>query len=94
MEEDCNDTIVAYLSRGFKLLDSLQQAASKRLQMLNEKNKDDQFTRLNTIRVDVESPKLVIDEYLVGEKVLNRKRPMFLLLDMGRWRFKNASSIK
>ena len=61
---------------------------------MKEKNRDDEFTKLNTIRVDVESPKLIIDEYLVGEKVLNRKRPMFLLLDMGRWRFKNASSVK
>jgi len=30
------------------------------------------------------SPKFIIDEYLFGEPVLEKKRPVYFLLDMGK----------
>ena len=38
---------------------------------------------LQTIKVFAKAPKLVIDEYLFIEKVVNHKEPTYLLLDMG-----------
>jgi hypothetical protein len=31
------------------------------------------------------SPKLIIDEYLLSEKVVNPVKPCYFLLDMGLW---------
>ena len=36
------------------------------------------------------SPKLILDEYLLAEKVLDPKNPAYLLIDMGRWTATNC----
>jgi len=34
---------------------------------------------------------VIVDEYLIAEKVLNRNRPMFFLFDMGSWTANNST---
>ena len=36
------------------------------------------------------SPKLVIDEYLFGEPILEKKKPVYFLLDMGKLKIQNT----
>lgn len=36
------------------------------------------------------SPKLIIDEYLLAEKVLDHEKPAYFLVDMGRWTATNC----
>jgi hypothetical protein len=38
----------------------------------------------------MKSPKLIIDEYLLAEKVINPKRPCYFLIDMGNWTMNNS----
>lgn len=36
------------------------------------------------------SPKLILDEYLLAEKVVDTKKPCYFLIDMGNWRLVNS----
>jgi hypothetical protein len=67
--------------------------ANKRLSLLDNKTKNaaKQFQKYNKITLDIESPKVIVDEYLLAEKVLNRNRPMFFLFDMGSWKASNST---
>ena len=41
------------------------------------------------IVVRITSPKIIFDEYLLGEKVMDSNLPALFLLNMGKWEFKN-----
>ena len=49
----------------------------------------DEITTPTDIEVKITSPKIIFDEYLFGEKVLNQAEPAFFLLNMGTWQFSN-----
>jgi hypothetical protein len=41
------------------------------------------------IVVRITSPKIIFDEYLLGEKVMDSNLPALFLLNMGKWEFTN-----
>ena len=42
----------------------------------------------------MESPKLIIDEYLLAEHVIEHKKPFYFLIDLGNWNFKMGSATR
>jgi len=38
-----------------------------------------------SISINMVSPRLIIDEFLLSEKVVDLKRPCYFMLDMGHW---------
>jgi len=47
-------------------------------------------TSLLRLNILAFSPKLVIDEYLWGDPLLEKKRPVYFLLDMGKLKIENS----
>lgn len=45
------------------------------------------------INIKAYSPKLIIDEYLLAEKVMNPEKPAYFLVDMGLWEAQNRVEI-
>ena len=41
------------------------------------------------IKVKIESPKIIFDEYLLGDRVLDKNLPALFFLNMGSWEFIN-----
>jgi len=41
------------------------------------------------ITVNITSPKIIFDEFLLGERVLDSDLPALFLLNMGKWSFTN-----
>jgi len=44
------------------------------------------------INIEMESPKLIIDEYLLAERVIEHKKPFFFMIDLGTWKFKMGTA--
>jgi len=42
------------------------------------------------VNLDIESPKIIIDEHLLTYEVMFKDKPMFFLLDMGHLRVQNS----
>jgi len=74
------ESICHYLSSGFQFTELLHKQAYRRLQLAS-----DRLKQQTEIIVDIKSPKLIIDEYLLGEGVVDLVNPVYLLVDLGEF---------
>lgn len=74
---------------GFKVVAKLQQFTQDASAQLNRENLKQSQAALS-FRLNMKSPKLIIDEYLLAEKVVNPKKPCYFLIDMGNWTMNNS----
>ena len=51
---------------------------------------EDQTENLFRFNMSCRAPQLILDEYLLAEKVLDPENPAYFLLDMGRWTATNC----
>lgn len=79
-----------HIINGFAFVSRLRDYAKQQMALLKLKRMhlSDQASqlRLNILAI---SPKLVIDEYLFGDPVMEKKRPFYFLLDMGKLKIEN-----
>ena len=52
-------------------------------------DQDEEIYLPTDIMINIKSPKIIFDEFLLGERVLDKDLPALFLLDMGSWTFKN-----
>lgn len=50
---------------------------------------DDEITTGTDICVKIKSPKIIFDEFLLGDRVLDSDLPALFYLNMGSWEFLN-----
>jgi hypothetical protein len=93
-----NHEIRENIKKGFLYLEEVKKNAAEKMEEIRVKKlKRDQIKRQEIskeyssldLSVKIESPSIIIDEYLLGEPVLNPKMPCYFLIDMGKWSFKN-----
>ena len=93
-----NQEIRENIKKGFLYLEEVKKDIAEKAEEIRVKKlKRDQIKRQEIskeyssldISVKIESPSIIIDEYLLGEPILNPKMPCYFLIDMGKWSFKN-----
>ncbi len=80
-----------HIINGFAFFARLRDYASKQMSDLKlQRMHLNEKSSLLSLSIVACSPKFIIDDYLFGEPVFEKKRPIFFLLDMGKLKINNT----